>query len=58
MQVSGAGFARRGTITITLDGKKVTTTPLPLSADHYGSFEGSFLVPASGSYGTSDSRSQ
>jgi hypothetical protein len=52
VQVSGAGFARRGTITITLDGEKVTTTPLPLSADHYGSFEGSFSLPFSGSYGT------
>jgi hypothetical protein len=52
VQVSGAGFAKRGTITITLDGVKVTTTPLPLDADHYGSFEGSFLVVASGSYGT------
>jgi hypothetical protein len=51
VQVIGTGFASRGTIFITLDGKKVTTTPLPLSADHYGSFEGSFLVPTSSSYG-------
>jgi len=48
VQVSGMGFAARGDITITIDGKKVDTTPLPLSADHYGSFEGSFLVPATG----------
>ncbi len=51
VQVSGTGFAARGDITITLDGEKVTTTPLSLSADHYGSFEGSFLVPASGGLG-------
>ena len=51
VQVSGTGFAARGSITITLDNGKVDTTPLPLKADHYGSFEGSFLVPASGSYG-------
>jgi hypothetical protein len=52
VQVIGTGFASRGTIFITLDGKKITTTPSPLSADHYGSFEGSFLVPTSTSYGT------
>jgi len=52
VQISGTGFARRGTITITLDGEKVDTTPLPLSTDHDGSFEGSFIVPTSGGYGT------
>jgi len=52
VQISGTGFEQRGTITITLDGEKVTITPSPLSADHYGSFEGSFLVPAGGSHGT------
>jgi hypothetical protein len=52
VQVSGTGFARRGNIFITLNGKKVTATPSPLSADHYGSFEGSFLVPTNESYGT------
>ncbi len=51
VQVIGTGFAARGDITITLDGEEVTTTPLPLSANHYGSFEGSFLVPTSGSFG-------
>ncbi len=51
VQVSGTGFAARGNITITLGGNKVTTTPSPLVADHFGSFEGSFIVPASGSYG-------
>lgn len=51
IQVSGTGFAARGNITITLDGNKVTTTPSPLVANHFGSFEGSFIVPASGSYG-------
>ena len=52
VQVSGTGFAARGDITITFDGNKVTTTPSPLVADHFGSFEGSFIVPASGSYGS------
>ncbi len=51
VQVNGTGFAARGNITITLDGEKVTTTPLPLNANHYGSFEGSFLIPFSGAYG-------
>ncbi|MBA7562064.1 hypothetical protein ES708_03713 [subsurface metagenome] len=50
-QVSGTGFAARGDITITIDSEEVTTTPLPLTADHYGSFEGSFIVPASGGFG-------
>jgi hypothetical protein len=52
VQVSGTGFDKRSYITITLDGEEVVTTPLPLRTDHYGSFEGSFLVPASGAYGT------
>lgn len=51
VQVSGTGFAARGDITITFDGNKVTTTPSPLVADHFGSFEGNITVPASGSYG-------
>jgi hypothetical protein len=52
VQVSGTGFGRRVTLTITLDGKAVVTTPLILSTDHDGSFEGSFIVPTSGSHGT------
>ena len=51
VQVSGTGFAARGEITITIDGEAVTTTPLHLTAGHYGSFEGSFIVPASGGFG-------
>ncbi|MBA7603372.1 hypothetical protein ES703_10480 [subsurface metagenome] len=52
VRISGTGFAKRGNITITLDYEEVDATPLPLTADHYGSFEGSFLVPFIGSYGT------
>jgi len=51
VQISGRGFTKRGTITITLDGEEVITTPLLISTDHYGSFEGSFLVPASSGFG-------
>lgn len=54
VQVSGDGFGKRQDITITLDGEEVDTIPLPLTTDHYGSFEGSFIVPAYGSYGTKE----
>lgn len=54
VQVSGSGFGKRQVITITLDYEEVDATPLPLTADHYGSFEGSFLVPFIGSYGTKE----
>jgi hypothetical protein len=52
VQVSGTGFGTRVAITITLDGEEVVTTPVTLSTDHDGSFEGSFTVPTSGSHGT------
>ncbi len=52
VQVSGMGFAKRGDITITLDGEEVIITPLLPETDHSGSFEASFLVPASGGFGT------
>jgi hypothetical protein len=52
VQVSGTGFGEREAITITLDGAKVTTTPATINTNHYGSFDGSFLVPFQSSYGT------
>lgn len=52
VQVSGSGFGKRQVITITLDGEEVDATPLPLTTDHYGSFDSSFLAPFLGSYGT------
>jgi hypothetical protein len=52
VQVSGTGFSTRVTVTITLDGEEVVTTPPTLTTDHDGSFEGSFIVPTRGSHGT------
>jgi len=52
VQISGMGFAKRGAITITIDGEEVETTPPLPNTDHDGNFEGIFLVPFSGSYGT------
>lgn len=52
VEVSGTGFAIREKVTITLDDEEVVTTPTTLSTDHDGSFEGSFIVPTSGSHGT------
>jgi len=52
VNISGSGFGKRQTITITLNDEEVDATPLPLTTDHYGSFEGSFLVPFISSYGT------
>jgi hypothetical protein len=52
VQISGTGFAVRSNITIILEGEEVETVPLPLSTDHDGSFEGSFIVPTRGSHGT------
>jgi hypothetical protein len=52
VEVSGTGFGTRLGVTITLDDEEVATTPLILSTDHNGSFEGSFIVPTSGSHGT------
>jgi hypothetical protein len=51
VEVSGTGFAIRENVTITLDDEAVVTTPTTLSTDHDGSFEGSFIVPTSGSHG-------
>lgn len=54
VNISGSGFGKRQVITITLDDEEVDATPLPLTTNHYGSFEGSFLVPFIGSYGTTE----
>ena len=43
--VSGTGFKARKAITITFDVLAVTTTPLSVTTDDYGSFTGSFPVP-------------
>jgi hypothetical protein len=48
---TGTGFNKRAAITINLEGNAVETTPQMLTSDHYGSFEGSFIVPVCGSYG-------
>jgi len=52
VQFSGTGFGKREIITIILDDAKVTTIPVTINTNHYGSFDGSFLVPFHGSYGT------
>ena len=52
VEFSGTGFEKREVITITLDTVKVTTTPVTINTNHYGSFDGSFLVPFQGSHGT------
>ena len=52
VQFSGTGFGKREIITITLDDAEVPTTPMTINTNHYGSFDGSFLVPFHGSYGT------
>ncbi len=52
VNISGTGFGKRQTITITLDGNKLSTTLTSINTNHYGSFDGSFLVPFSGSHGT------
>ena len=52
VNVSGTGFGKREVITITFDGDEIPTTPMPIQTNHYGSFDGSFLVPFQGSYGT------
>lgn len=52
VHINGTGFAIRENILITLGGEEVMTNPSLLSTDRYGSFEGSFLVPLGGSYGT------
>ena len=43
--VSGTGFNDREYITITVDGFRVSTTPLNTRTKHNGSFTSSFLVP-------------
>jgi hypothetical protein len=50
--VNGLGFAKRETITMTLDGEELVITPPTPETDHSGSFEASFLVPTSGGFGT------
>ncbi|MGD9116052.1 MAG: hypothetical protein PVJ61_02570 [Dehalococcoidia bacterium] len=50
--ISGNGFEKRASITITLDDEEVITTPEVIKSDHYGNFEATFLVPTGGSYGT------
>ena len=44
--VTGTGFDKRQTITITLDGDKTPTAPVILNANYRGSFTGSFLAPS------------
>jgi len=51
VNISGTGFYKRQVIHITLDDERLATTPLTIKTDHYGSFDASFLVPFSGSYG-------
>ena len=43
--VSGTGFKAKKAITITFDVLAVTTTPLSVTTDDYGSLSGSFPVP-------------
>jgi len=52
VEFSGTGFAKREVITITLDTEKLSTTPATINTNHYGSFDGSFIVPFHGSHGT------
>jgi hypothetical protein len=52
VNTSGTGFKDMVAITITLDGKKLTTTPELIRTNYNGSFSGSFLVPSRDIYGT------
>jgi len=54
VEFSGTGFAKREVITITLDTEKLSTTPATINTNHYGSFDGSFIVPYHVSHGTSE----
>ena len=45
VKVSGSGFAYRSDITVTIDGDRITVTPVSLRTNHYGSFTGSITVP-------------
>ena len=45
VKISGSGFAYRSNITITLDDNRITTTPISLHTNHYGSFAVSITVP-------------
>ena len=53
IDISGTGFGKRETITITFDGYEIPTTPENLSANNLGSFSGSFMVPFRDSPGIS-----
>jgi hypothetical protein len=54
VNISGTGFYKRRVITITLDDERLVTTPATINTDHYGSFDASFIVPFSTSYGTKE----
>lgn len=56
VKVSGTGFADREYITITFDGYAVITDPIPIKANHKGSFSGSFLVPSYAGVGSGEVR--
>lgn len=53
IKVSGTGFKDREYITITVDGYRVSTTPLDIKTRGSGSFTASFLVPSHVVRGTS-----
>jgi len=44
--VTGTGFGEKEVITITLDGDKISTTPVILNTNRRGSFSASFLAPS------------
>ena len=50
--VTGTGFGKKEIITIALDGSKISTTPLLIYTNYYGSFSASFLAPSVASYTT------
>jgi hypothetical protein len=51
VKVTGISFSQRQVVTFNLDGEALETIPATLTTDHYGNFEGSFIVPSYGGYG-------
>ncbi len=51
VNISGTGFGKRKTITVTFNDYEIPTIPEVLSTNSFGSFTGSFLVPFRDSLG-------